>query len=922
MSRTRALFLQLFSFLTLVLISPLLLGIFAKAQVNSANPFSAQPRDRITSFIDEEQRVALRGNLHPLANARYDVGMVAADYPMERMILTLLPDSSQGQTLDEFVSSLYNAESPSYHQWLTPSEYAERFGASNSDVTQIVDWLRSHGFESIDVSIGRQAIVFSGTAAQVRAAFHTSIHAYNVAGEIHHANAQEPEIPLALAQVVGGVVSLHDFRSSVMHRPVGKIAPQFTSGGSHYLAPPDFATIYDLGPAYQQSINGSGQSVAIVARSNIRLTDVAQFRSSFGLPANSPQIILNGPDPGIWDANEETEADLDAEWSGAVAKNATIKFVVSKSTNTTDGVDLSAQYIVDNNLAPVMSTSFGLCEAWLGAAGNTFLNNLWEQAAVQGITVFVSSGDNGAAGCDSSSESSAVEGLAVNGLCSTPYSVCVGGNEFNDTANPALYWSASNASGTQGSALSYIPEVVWNESGPTAGLWASGGGASTVYSKPAWQTGVGVPADGKRDVPDVSLSAAGHDGYLIVQEGGLYVVGGTSAASPSFAGIMGLVVQSAASRQGNANAVFYPLAAKQRSGGAAIFHDITSGNNSVPGLTGFNATIGYDQATGLGSVDASVLVAHWSDGTIVPSYHASATSNSLSVIDGSNNSVPLNVTVSGGFNASVSFSVAGVPGGVSASFTATILPAPGSGASALKLTAATGAKPGSYSLTITAASGSLKQTIPLSLTVEPAPTFSLSASAGSMTTAPGSSANLTLTTTPNSTFNSSITFSLSGLPSGVTAQFLPSSVVSAPGAAATLVTFSASAAAVPKAYSLVLTAVGGGITQKQTLTLNVPGFILTASASSLTVSSSAKGALKVTTSAAGGFNSAISFSVSGLPPNLSATFSPASVASPGNGSSTLTLTKQVGASTGNSRFTVTASGKSLNEQSTIALTVK
>lgn len=920
MSRTPASSPQLdYSFALILLTFPLLI-ISAKAQV--ANPYTAPPRDRITTFVDDEQRVTLRGNLHPQAKAKYDIGRVASDYPMERMILTLLPDAGQRDTLDEYISALYNSESPSYHHWLTAAEYAERFGPSNSDVAQIVDWLKNHGFESIDVSIGRRTIIFSGTAEQVRAAFHTSIHAYNVGGRIHHANAQEPEIPAALAQVVGGIVSLHDFHSSVMHRPVRKVSPQFTSGGSHYLAPADFATIYDLGPAYQQSINGSGQSVAIVARSNINLSDVAQFRSSFGLPANNPQIILNGPDPGIWDPNEETEADLDVEWSGAVAKNATIKFVVSKSTNTTDGVDLSAQYIVDNNLAPVMSTSFGLCEAWLGSAGNTFLNNLWEQAAVEGITVFVSSGDNGAAGCDSSSESSAVYGLAINGLCSTPYSVCVGGNEFNDVANPALYWSAANASGTQGSALSYIPEVVWNESGPTSGLWASGGGASTIYAKPSWQTGAGVPADGKRDVPDVSLSAAGHDGYLIVQEGGLYVVGGTSAASPSFAGIMGLVVQSANSRQGNANTVFYPLATRQRTGGAAIFHDITSGNNSVPGLTGFSATAGYDQATGLGSVDASVLVAHWSDGMIVPSYRATAASNSASVTDGSSTNVALTVVVSGGFNAPVSFSIAGVPGGVSVTFTPATLPAPGSGSCTLKLAAATGAKPGSYTVTITAVSGSTRQTIPLSLTVQPAPAFTLSVSATAITVADGASNNLTLNTTPNATFNSAIAFSISGLPAGVTTQFLPSSLVSAPGAAATPLTFSAAATAIPKAYSLALTAVGGGITQRQTLTLNISGFTLASSASSVTISSSTNGALKLTTAAAGGFSSAISFSASGLPSNVSATFNPASIASPGNGSSTLTLTKQPGAVTGGFHFAITASGGPVNQQSAIALTVK
>ena len=242
--------------------------------------------------------------------------------------------------------------------------------------------------------------------------------------------------------------------------------------------------------------------------------------------------------------------------------------------------------------------------------GNSFLSSLWQQAAAEGITVFVSSGDSGAAGCDSASASKATHGRAVNGLCSTPYSVCVGGTEFNDVSNPTIYWSPSNASGTQASALSYIPEVVWDASGPDYGLWASGGGATIAYAKPSWQAGTGVPADGKRDVPDVALSSAGHDGYLIDQNGELYVVGGTSAASPSFAGVMALVVENTAARQGNANIAFYSLASKQRAGGASVFHNITVGNSSVPGQAGFNAAVGYDQATALGSIDASVLVNH------------------------------------------------------------------------------------------------------------------------------------------------------------------------------------------------------------------------------------------------------------------------------------------------------------------------
>ena len=716
------------SFLTLIIfLSFLSLDLPAQAQpaADPPSPLFMQPpfvevRDRITSFIDDDQRVTLRGNVHPLAAARYDGGAVAPDFPMEHMLLTLLPDAAQQEALNQLLEAQHNPESAYSHQWLTPEQYGELFGVSESDTAQVVAWLQGHGMEVEEVTAGRRSIVFSGAAAQVESAFHTQIHTYKIGSEVHHANAKEPEIPAALAPVVGGVVSLHDFHSEPLHGVRRTPTPEFTSGSSYYLAPADFATIYDLGPLYQQSITGSGQSIAIVARSNIKLADVRQFRTFFGLPTNDPQILVNGTDPGIFSSGEETEADLDVEWSGAVAKSATIKVVVSKSTNSSDGVDLSAQYIVNHNLAPVMSTSFGLCEASLGSSGNAFLNSLWQQAAAEGITVFVSSGDNGAAGCDSASASSATHGRGVNGLCSTPYSVCVGGTEFSDKAHPSLYWSTSNASGTEASAISYIPEAVWNESGPGSGLWSSGGGVSTVYGKPAWQAGTGVPADGRRDVPDVSLTASGHDGYLIYQEGSLYVVGGTSAASPSFAGVMALVVQHAAARHGNANTAFYSLASKQRAGGAAVFHDITTGSNSVPGQTGFNATAGYDQATGLGSIDASVLVNHWSDATPppAPAFRATASASSLSVSAGSNKSITLNVTVSGGFSAAVSFSVAGLPSGVTGGFTPVTLAVPGAGRSVLKITASSKARAGTYSATVSAASsGYATQKMPLSVTI-------------------------------------------------------------------------------------------------------------------------------------------------------------------------------------------------------------
>jgi Pro-kumamolisin, activation domain/Bacterial Ig-like domain (group 3) len=608
--------------------------------------------------IDESSPVVLRGNRHPLATPANDRGEAAADLPMERMLLVLTRDPTAESELQSLLARQQDKSSRDFHAWLSPAQFGERFGASRADLQKLTGWLESHGFRVNRVSQGGMTVEFSGTAGQVKDAFHTPVHSYLVNGEKHYANASDPQIPAALAPVVAGINTLHNFRKQSMIRVLGKASriantskwqPEFTFSGSagveHFLAPGDFATIYNTAALYQNGIDGSGQSVAIVARNNINLSDVQIFRIAFGLPVNDPQIILDGPDPGNLTGPEETEADLDIEWSGAIAPKATIKFVVSASTNSTDGVDLSSLYIVDNNLAPVLSSSFGQCEQSLGVAENTFYNNLWEQAAAQGITAVISSGDNGAAGCDRDSQTTpATQGLAVNGLASTPFNIAVGGTQFNENGADSTYWSATNGP-DQSSALGYIPEVVWNESCAdpnvcgTASLFASSGGASTLYSKPSWQAGLGVPNDGKRDLPDVSLdAAAGHDGYLLCQGGicatnasgqliNAELVGGTSASAPTFAAIIALIVQKTNSRQGQANFVLYPLAAAQNAANCSatsppqsqcIFNDITVGNNNVPGQTGFSATPGYDLATGWGSVNAANLAGNWQNVTFRP----------------------------------------------------------------------------------------------------------------------------------------------------------------------------------------------------------------------------------------------------------------------------------------------------------------
>jgi len=881
--------------------------------------------DRITGRIDDNVRVALRGNTHPLARPEYETGAAPLDRRMERMILTLSTDAGREKSLEALLANQQNPHSPEYHQWLTPEVFGREFGVSEHDLAEVANWLRSHGLEVEEIAQGRRSILFSGDVAQVQAAFHTEIRAYNVGGEKHYANATDPEIPQALAGVVSGVVALHDFRSAPAHAQVRPVSsPELNAGGAHYLAPADWATIYDVAPLYQNSINGTGQSVAVVARCNLNLSDVQTFRSYFGLPANNPNVIVNGTNPGIVSTDEQTEAELDAEWAGAVAKNASVQFVVSASTNSSDGAMLSAQYIVNNNVAPVMTMSFGLCEAALGSSANSFLNNLWQQAAAEGITVMIAAGDSGAAGCDSPSSATAVNGLAVSGICSTPYSTCVGGTEFNDTSNPSAYWSSTSNATTQASALQYIPEMVWNESGLMPGgsdLWSGGGGASSIYSKPAWQTGPGVPADGMRDVPDVSATAAGHDGYAIYLNNQLYAVAGTSAATPSLASVMAMVVQKAGARQGNVNPALYSLATSQQSGGTAVFHDVTTGNNSVPGLTGFNAGVGYDQGSGVGSVDAAMLVNNWPASG--PGLQVNPSATSISVAQGASGSVNVTLGVSGGFSSSVSLSATGLPTGVTASFTPASFAAPGSGVSSLSLTASSQAVAGSYTIEVTANGGTVTQNASLNLTITPPAGFTLSLGTPSVTLAQGGVAMAGVNVAVSGGFSNAVALSAAGLPAGVTASFAPASLA-APGSGASTLTLSASTQAVAGSYTIQVTANGGTVTQNASLNVTIAPparFTLGLSASSVSVKQGSSVTAGVTVSASAGFNNAVAFSATGIPAGVTASFTPASLAAPGSGASTLLVSASSQAAAGSYPIQITATGGGITHTQALTVTV-
>ena len=553
---------------------------------------------------------------------------------MERMTLVLSERPGSAGDLSRLLAAQQDPSSPLFHAWITPEEFGRRFGASEETVAGVVDWLQGHGFVVDGVAAGRRWVNFSGTARQVEEAFGSPIHDFAVADTIRHSNVADPAIPRALAPFVRGILSLHDFpRPRAGRRRPWRATPAVNfEGGDHGLGPADFALLYDVGPLYRHGVDGSGASIAVIGRTDIKLSDVRAFRGFFGLPDNDPAFVHNGPDPGDLGDNgtmdgqlEESEADLDVEWTGAVAPRASIQFVISKSTASTDGVDLSAQYAVDHNIAAILSESFGACERDL-AGGNAFYDGLWQQAASQGISVVVPSGDSGPAECDDSGASSGTA-ASVSGICSPSWDVCVGGTGLDDFSDPARYWAAAEDPNTHESLKSYVPEIVWNESATAggSGLLATGGGPSAIYPKPSWQTAPGVPNDGKRDVPDVSLNAAAHDGYVVFQDydpakGTVFVVNGTSASTAAFAGLMALVVQSQQGRrQGNPNPVLYRMGNEQYSGGPfAFFHDVVSGNNSVPGVAGFSATPGYDRATGLGSPDAAALVAQWGSFAALP----------------------------------------------------------------------------------------------------------------------------------------------------------------------------------------------------------------------------------------------------------------------------------------------------------------
>ncbi len=605
-------------------------------------------QSRIAGPIADGNRSLLAGSRSPLARAQNDMGRVDTSLPLEGMTLVFARSQAQQRDLDALLIAQQDASSPLYHAWLAPEQFGARFGMSDADLSKATAWLQQQGFTVNSVSRSRDAITFSGTVARAEVAFQTEIHQYLIAGETKFAPSSEISLPVALSAVTSSVTNLTSIRPRPHIRMKKEgLTPNFNSSQSlsHFLTPGDIRTIYDINPAYNAGYTGSGQSIAVVGQSAIIMSDIEHFQSAAGLTVKDPALVLV-PNTGASTvySNDESESDLDLEYSGAIAPGATIRFVYTGNSNNSSVLD-AERYAIQNNLAPIVSISYGECEQVLGATEYASENSIFQQAAAQGQTVVAASGDDGSSDC----VAYGVSGLYADFPASSQYVTGLGGTEFssaNVAAVNTTYWKAASGSDVISSALSYIPEQVWNDS-TASGLSAGGGGTSMFTARPSWQTGVtGIPSGGFRLVPDVSLTSSPNDaGYLYcssdtsstgitgscangfrdANNAYLTLAGGTSFAAPIFAGMVALINQSTSpSGQGVVNQKLYALAANSATY-ASAFHDVTAGTNAcysgyrycvTPAAGSYSATTGYDEATGLGSVDLYNLLTAWPSASI------------------------------------------------------------------------------------------------------------------------------------------------------------------------------------------------------------------------------------------------------------------------------------------------------------------
>jgi hypothetical protein len=576
---------------------------------------------------------------------------------INHIMLQLRPTAEKEQALQQFINDIQDPSSPLFHHWITAAEFGQRYGVAPADVAKVTDWLESRGFKVNFVYPNQMVIDFTGSAGQIRQAFYTEIHNLMVNGQTHIANMRDPQIPAALASSVAGVVSLNDFRP---HPTLQSTADYSVGKGNYLVVPADLWTIYNFNPAFAAGISGQGQTIVAIEDTDLYTTaDWDNFRSVLGLASTYPLGSLtqvhpnNCADPGV--NGDDVEAAVDVEWASAGAPSAAIELASCSSTEANWGGFIALQNLLNESGTPpaIVSISYGDAEPYLGSAFNESISSLYQQAVTEGVSVFVSSGDSGAAMTDADSNH-AQYGISVSGFTSTPYNVSVGGTDFADTYEHlnSTYWNSTDAA-NYGSALSYIPEIPWNDSCasvligdflgvlPTYGsdglcndasdvatyrllntIAGSGGpsgcatgtpdfigvsGTCAGYAKPSWQSGmIGNPSDGVRDIPDVSLFAAngawGHYYVACFSDPNNHGkscsntpdkwagFGGTSLSSPIMAAIQSLINQASRTRWGNPNPAYYSLAATEYGSGG------NASCNSALGNTVASDCIFYDVA--------------------------------------------------------------------------------------------------------------------------------------------------------------------------------------------------------------------------------------------------------------------------------------------------------------------------------------
>jgi pseudomonalisin len=684
-------------------------GLTLSGQTRSRAVASLQPvaqADRIAAHPDFAPLTQLRQQLPGWVQGASQSAARSLDLGTTLHItLVLSRDPSAQAAFTQMLADQQNSASPLYHQWLTPQQIGKLYGPTPNDLAMLTSWLTSQGLKIENMSPSHVLVSVSGTAALLGNALHTSFASFDLSSAMGDnaptrtriSAVSEPTIPSALAPLIRSIhglaeVPLHPMnhakavRGSLNTNPSAP-HPQLTlTNGDHFLTPNDFAVIYDIADVYASdnkgaSIGSKAQHIAVIGESRVAATDISEFESNTALPSVAVNVIVppGATDPGTTGTSVQDEATLDVDRVIGTAPGATVDLVISAyiAATNTGGIFTAAQYNVDTLLDPVMTISFGGCEVDAGSSGVDYVDTLASAGAGEGITTLVSSGDAGAAGCDTPFAAAPTsQALSINFICSSTYVTCVGGTEFNDTANPSAYWSSTNGTGYE-SALSYIPEGAWNEPSYVNSSnvteyapAATGGGVSVYIAKPSWQTGTGVPSGSFRYVPDVSFPSAEHDGYYacLAYAGGDCSKGyfedfsGTSAAAPGMAGVVALINTQLGSAAGNINPKLYALAAST----PLAFHDATvasSGvtscttstpsicNNSTPGpsgltggLAGYALTTGFDEATGLGSIDVDNLIIAISNVGGSGSFTLAASPSSLSVTAGGTTSNTSTIT--------------------------------------------------------------------------------------------------------------------------------------------------------------------------------------------------------------------------------------------------------------------------------------